>query len=436
MKRALIVAAPQTGSGKTTVTLGLLAALRRAGHPVGAAKVGPDYIDPAFLAAACGRACPNLDGWSMRPAMLDTLGAGLDGDPVLIEGVMGLFDGAPAGGTFTGATTDGSTAALARRWRLPVLLVIDARGLAASAAALLFGFSRFDPDVRVAGVLFNRVGSARHGAILREAAARAGLPVLGLLPEAPQLTLRSRHLGLVQASEHGDLAAFLTAAAEHVAGHADLAAIMALAEAPALAAGRAAPVAPPGRRVAVATDDAFRFAYPHLLDGWRAAGAAVLPFSPLEDEAVPEAADAVFLPGGYPELHAARLSAADRFLGTLRAAAAAGVAIRGECGGYMVLGRQLIDADGGAHAMAGILPVTTSFAVRRRSLGYRLAVRADGRAIRGHEFHYATVVEGADAGEPLFVRMLDAGGQDLGPAGHRAGRVEGSFLHVVDEAVD
>lgn len=431
MSRGLLIAAPASGSGKTTVTLGLLRHLANGGVAVAPVKVGPDYIDPAFHAVAARRPCLNLDGWAMRPATLAALAAqsGRGADLVVGEGVMGLFDGAPDG--------TGSTADLAVRTGWTVVLVIDAGGQAASAAATVFGFVRFRPEVPVAGVVFNRVGGPRHAEILRTACAPLGIPVLGCLPKRPDLALPDRHLGLVQAAEHPDLERFTEAAAALMAEHVDVPALTALAAATRLPdAGPAQPLPPLGQRIAVARDVAFAFAYPAVLDGWARAGASVMPFSPLADEPPPADADAVYLPGGYPELHAGRLADNRRFLDGLRAVAAGSV-VYGECGGYMVLGQGLVDGDGRRHAMAGLLPVETSFAARRLHLGYRRAVlTADtplgpaGTAFRGHEFHFARVVAG-DGEQPLF-RAADASGTGLGAVGNRQGRVVGSFLHLID----
>lgn len=431
----LIVAAPSTGSGKTVVTLGLLRALRRRGLLVASAKVGPDYIDPAFHAAASGRACRNLDSWAMRPETVGGLVAALSQDTGLIvaEGVMGLFDGAnvPPG------HADGSTADLAALTGWPVLLVADVRGMAGSAAALLRGFAGHRGDVRVTGALLNRVGGQAHRDMLLRgcAAALPEVPILGLLPRIAALEMPSRHLGLVQAIERPDLEAFLERAADWVEAHADLAAIAALARPSRLTGGVTAPLPVLGQRIAVARDTAFAFCYQATLDGWRRAGAEVTFFSPLADEA-PDG-DAVYLPGGYPELHAGRLAANRGFLDGLRGAVAAGAAVFGECGGYMVLGNGLIDADGRRHEMAGLLPLVTSFATRRLHLGYRDAVLAaetplgrPGSRFRGHEFHYAAIVEEGPA-TPLF-HAADAAGRDLGAMGLTAGRVAGSFLHVID----
>ena len=437
MRRGLIIAAPASGAGKTTVTLGVVRALRDAGVPVAAAKAGPDYIDPAFLAAAAGRPAPNLDAWAMRQSTLDAaLTAIDDADLIVVEGVMGLFDGIGAAGI-------GSTADLAQALGWPVVLVLDAAGAAASVAAVLGGFAHHRPGVAIAGMIVNRVGSAAHAATIDGACAAACPEVrrLGALPRADGLVVPSRHLGLVQAREHADLDAFIARAGALVAEHVDLAALRTLA-APALPLipEDDAPGLPPlGRRIAIADDTAFAFHYPHVLDGWRRAGTALLPFSPLADQAPDPSADAIYLPGGYPELHAGRLAANRGFLEGLRAAARRNVTIHGECGGYMVLGDALIDADGTHHAMAGLLPLTTSFATRRRHLGYRTATSlADGplgpagTRLRGHEFHYASVVaEGP--GAPLF-EIGDAHGSAAKPAGLRAGSVSGSFIHLIDRA--
>lgn len=430
----LVIAAPASGSGKTVVTLGLLRRLREEGVSVASCKVGPDYIDPRFHEAASGRPCPNLDPWAMRPGTLARIAraAADDAELLVVEGVMGLFDGA-ADGT-------GSTADLAAAMGWPVVLVVDVRAQAQSAAALVHGFRSFRPDVDVAGVILNRVGGPRHEAMLR---AVLGLPVLGALPRSADMALPERHLGLVQAMEHADLNGFLGRAAALVGTCADVAALRALAR-PARPArpGAAEPgpaLPPPGGRIALARDEAFAFAYPHLLDGWHAAGAEIVPFSPLADKAPDPYADAVVLPGGYPELHAGRIAAAKAFLDGLRRAAARGTSVYGECGGYMVLGRGIEDADGVRHAMAGLLPVETSFACRRLHLGYREATAladlpfADrGALLRCHEFHYASAA-GEPAEAPLFA-VADAQGAALGPAGARAGSVCGSFLHVIDRA--
>ncbi|MSO88727.1 MAG: cobyrinate a,c-diamide synthase [Rhodospirillaceae bacterium] len=436
--RGLIVAAPASGSGKTIVTLALLRLLARAGSETVAAKCGPDYIDSGFLAAASGRPCLNLDAWAMRPATLSRLVGDVScGVLVLCEGAMGLFDGAEGGG--------GSTADIAALTGWPVLLVVDTRGQGASAAAVVRGFVGLQPNTTIAGVVFNRVGGSRHESILRHAMQHIapGVPVLGFVPRDARLALPERHLGLVQAREHAELGARLDAAADAIAPVLDLAAIAAIARTSPLAknagAAPARPLPPLGQRMAVAADTAFSFTYPAILAGWHAAGAEIIPFSPLADEAPDDRADAVYLPGGYPELHAGQLAANSRFLEGLRGAARGRAAIYGECGGYMVLGRTLTAPDGHRHAMAGLLPVETSFAERRLHLGYRqvevagpCALGEIGAHFRGHEFHYATVLR-EGPGDPLF-KVADSTGQSLPDAGRVEGSVAGSFIHLIDAA--
>lgn len=431
--RGLLIAAPRSGSGKTTVALALIAALARRGVPVRAAKAGPDYIDPAFHAAAAGHASLNLDSWAMPPALLDaTLAhAATDAELLVVETAMGLFDGVdgPPGRRGRGAD-------LAARYRLPVLLVLDISGQSQSVAAVAHGFATLDPAVHVAGVILNRVASPRHHAGAASALRDAGIAVLGSIPREAGLALPERHLGLVQAREHGTLAAFLDTLAATAERDLDLGAILGLAATIETAGHDPGPaIPPPGQRIAVADDAAFSFLYPHLTQGWRRAGAELVAFSPLADAPPRDDCDCCWLPGGYPELHAGRLAAATRFRhGLTRFAETRPV--HGECGGYMVLGQALTDAEGTAHMMAGLLGHSTSYARRRMHLGYREAtlladtpIGARGRVLRGHEFHYAGVTDpGSD--EPL-AELADASGNRLGPAGGRRGLVSGSFFHAI-----
>ncbi len=421
MTRALMIAAPRSGSGKTTVTLGLLAALRRKGVAVRAAKSGPDYIDPAFHAAATGLPGLNLDSWAMPPDLLGALAADAarDGELLVVEGAMGLFDGVQAPPGRSGAGAD-----VAARLRLPVLLVLDVSGQSQTAAAIARGFMLHDPAVRIGGLVLNRLGSARHEKLIRDAMAPLGLPVVGAIPRTDALTLPERHLGLVQADEHGDLAARLAALADMAEAHLDLDAILTLAQDTATPDAPARHLPPPGQRIALARDSAFSFVYAHLLAAWRAAGAEILPFSPLQDEAPDESCDACWLPGGYPELHAGRLAAAENFR-TGMARFAQTRPVHGECGGYMALGTALVDAAGTAHPMLGLLGLETSFARRKMTLGYREArllapspLGPVGSAVRGHEFHYATITtRGED--DPL-ADLTDGQGNRIGPEGSGA----------------
>ncbi|TGE01948.1 cobyrinate a,c-diamide synthase [Methylobacterium nonmethylotrophicum] len=436
--RGLLVAAARSGSGKTTVTLALLRALRRRGLAVAGAKCGPDYIDPAFHAAATGRPSYNLDSFAMDGALLDAV-AGAAGDAaelVVAEGSMGLFDGVVAEEGRSGANAD-----VAARYGWPVVLVLDVSGAAQSAAATALGVRSYDPRLTLAGVILNKVASPRHRRLVEAGLSRIGIPVLGAVPREAALVLPERHLGLIQAGETDDLEARLDRLADLAEASIDLDAVLTAAGGrvpePRRGSepGRLPP--PPGRRLAVARDAAFSFVYPHLEAGWRAAGAEIVPFSPLADEVPPPDCDACWLPGGYPELHAGRIAAATRFLDGLRAFAGTRP-IHGECGGYMVLGESLEDAEGATHRMAGLLPVATSYAKRRLHLGYRIAtlladgaLGAAGQRLVGHEFHYASEVTGVPGPAEALAEVTDAEGRPLGPAGHRRGRVSGSFFHLV-----
>jgi cobyrinic acid a,c-diamide synthase len=431
MTPGLIVAAPHSGAGKTTVTIGLMRALRRQGLAVQAYKCGPDYIDPAFHAVATGRPSFNLDTWAMTSATVGDLLARHTADIAIAEGVMGLFDGVAA----PGQIARGATADLAALLGWPVLLVLDVSGQTETAAAVAAGLARYRDDVAVAGVILNRVASPRHLALITPGFDRVGLKVFGALSHDVRFELPERHLGLVQANETDDIDQRLDALADAIASAVDLSAVR-RAAVPAKSMAGGSSRRPPGQRIAVARDRAFSFMYPHLLESWRSAGAEVLPFSPLGDEAPDQTADVVWLPGGYPELHGGVLAAARRFQDGLQVLAARSVPIHGECGGYMVLGQGIEDADGYRHSMAGLLQVETSFAKRRLHIGYRRArLLADGplgpagETVMGHEFHYASVLRVGD--EPL-VDCRDATGAVVPEAGARNGSVSGTFFHAID----
>lgn len=430
---AIIIGAPRSGSGKTSITIGLLRALTRRGLRVRGAKSGPDYIDPGFHAAATGLPGVNLDSWAMPPALLASLlgEAAGETDIVIIESAMGLFDGIPGE-----AGRSGSAADLARLYGLPVLLVLDVSGQSQTAAAVAKGFAAYDPDVRIAGVVLNKLGSDRHKRLAGEAVAALGLPVVGAVLRDASLTMPERHLGLVQAEEHGDLNAQIDRLADAMERSIDLDAFIKLA-APLDNAGRdwSSALRPPGQRVALASDAAFTFIYPHAAAHWRAAGAEIVPFSPLADEGPRKDCDVCWLPGGYPELHSGQLAAAGRFRAAMQAFAADN-AVHGECGGFMVLGETLEDAAGQTHRMLGLLGHSTSFAKRRMNLGYRQAKLLEpcalgpaGTTIRGHEFHYAQVTH-AGADRPLAT-LADGQGAPLGQAGSLRGRVSGTFFHAI-----
>lgn len=428
MTAGVVVAAPRSGAGKTTVALGLMRAFTRRGVKVQPFKAGPDYIDPAFHRAAAGRPSFNLDGWAMAADTLLDIVRRHPADLVVLEGVMGLFDG--VGGK-------GATADLAALLGWPVVLVLDVKGQTETAAAIAQGCATYRSDVAVAGVILNRVASPRHLALIAPALERIGMPLLGAISQEARLALPERHLGLVQAGETEELDRRLDGIADVVEAAVDLDAVRRCARPATMATDSAASLGidPPGQRIAVAQDRAFSFMYPHLLESWRSAGAEILPFSPLADEAPAATSDAVWLPGGYPELHGGTLAAATRFMSGLRQLAQRAVPIHGECGGYMVLGQGIEDADGARHAMAGLLQLETSFAQRRLHLGYRRArLRVDcslgaaGAEILGHEFHYARTVS---SGDRTLVYCRDASGSGVTEAGACRGSVSGTFFHAI-----
>ncbi|WP_315705545.1 MULTISPECIES: cobyrinate a,c-diamide synthase [unclassified Bradyrhizobium] len=435
--KGLIIAAPRSGAGKTTIALGLMRAMVRRGRRVQPFKCGPDYIDLAFHSVAARRTSYNLDCWAMSAPQLRRLASDTTAgaDLAIVEGVMGLFDGAPA----SGRAGRGSAADLAALLGWPVVLVIDVSGQAETAAAVALGCARYRDDIEIAGVILNRVASARHRALIAPAFERIGIKLLGALIRDQELVLPERHLGLVQAQEIGSIEQHLDRLADRICETTDLDVISSLARPMAGGSHDAGAagfgIKPPGQRIALASDAAFSFSYPHLTRHWRESGAEIVTFSPLADEAPDGSADAVWLPGGYPELHAGRLAAADRFLGGLRLAAERGARIHGECGGYMVLGTGLEDAQGARHAMAGLLSLETSFAKRRLHLGYRrarlladCALGARDAIVFGHEFHYASIL--AEADDPL-IECCDAVGGAIAEPGARRGPVSGSFLHAV-----
>lgn len=435
----LLISAPSSGTGKTTLMLGLLSALRAQGVEVQPFKSGPDYIDPAFHTAASGRASFNLDSWSMDRQRIDGLiGNAAGAELVLAEGSMGLFDGV----AIPGASGNGASADIAAMMGWPVVLVLDVSGAAQSVAATALGFKLMRPDVTLAGVVLNRVASPRHETLVRVGMEQVGVKVFGALPRRKEIEMPERHLGLVQAGEQKNLPQILDDMGSFVAEHVDLQALRAAASGTLRNAPPPAQISPPGQRIALAQDDAFAFVYPHQIAGWRAAGAEVLPFSPLADQAPDENADVCWLPGGYPELHAGKLAAAGTFRDGLRAFAQTRP-VHGECGGYMAMGAGIVDADGTRHEMAGLLGLETSFAKRKMHLGYRKAdlnASIPGHpakaALRGHEFHYASIISEPDT--PL-ARITDSNDLEVPETGsfrrfEGGGQATGTFFHLIAEA--
>ena len=403
---AVVIAAPASGSGKTLVSLALLSWARARGESVQPFKVGPDYLDPQLLSEAAGRSCRNLDlnlcgePW-VRKAFH---GYGGSGSMALIEGVMGLFDG-------IGSTEEGSTAAVARLLNLPVVLVVDAGGQAASLGALVCGFRDHDPTLNLAGVVINRVNSARHRALLQDVLDRLGVPLLGCMPRTEALQLPSRHLGLAPAHELDDPTQRRQAWADLAEQHLDLGTLAPLMQAPTAGPSVFADIPPvrgPSLPVAVAADAAFHFRYPETGELLEHLGMPAVPWSPLANTAIPKEAKGLILPGGFPEQHAEQISQATESLNSLRQFCHQRP-VYAECGGMLLLGRKLSDLDSKAHPMANILP----FDARRGRLqvGYRrLKPREDGLLVRkgeevaGHEFHRWELDDprGADDGSVLW----------------------------------
>ncbi|MFD7157148.1 cobyrinate a,c-diamide synthase [Kribbella sp. NPDC059898] len=419
----VVVAAPSSGAGKTTVAVGLMAALRRAGHTVAGFKVGPDYIDPGFHAIATGRPGRNLDpmlSGEERIAPLFAHGSA-GADLAVVEGVMGLYDGALG--------TDGfsSTAHVAKLLKAPVILVVDASAAGRSVGAVVQGFVAYDTEVRIVGVILNKVGSDRHEAEVRAGVAPTGVPVLGVLRRDTRLTVPSRHLGLIPANEQQSQAEdAVAAAAELVHQGVDLQAVAAAAQAapPTEAIAWHPPTTVLGERpvIAVAGGPVFSFHYTETTELLTAAGAEVVTFDPLADK-LPEATAGLYLGGGFPELHAEALSANHELRKQVATLVSTGLPVVAECAGLLYLCREL---DG--HQMTGVLPATATM-TPRLTLGYRTAVAAtttaffdEGRRVHGHEFHRTAIT-------------LD---HDVRPAWHLPGGVEGitlphvhaSYLHL------
>jgi len=430
--RVLVIAGVSSGVGKTTVTLGLVEALRRRGLAVQAFKVGPDFIDPGLHALVTGRPSYNLDGWMCgRDHALDTVARhASDADVALVEGVMGCFDG------IDGTSEDGSTAQVAKWLGAPVVLVIDARSQSRSAGAVVLGFERFDPDLRVAAVIANRVGGDLHGRWVRQAIAAScrAVPV-GAIARDEALTLPERHLGLVTAAEGLLTPELRQRLGDVIERSVDVDRLLALGAPVHTATGSsAARSAPPRVRIGVAHDTAFQFYYAENLDLLRAAGAELVCWSPLADRELPDV-DGLYIGGGYPELHAARLAANADLHTALRRFAEAGKPIYAECGGLMYLAEAIEDLDGVTHRMVGLLPATVRMRPRRLTLGYTSVlltgdapIGGAGTTARGHEFHYSSLDPVPDSVSRVYQVSQRRGGERA--EGYLIGRTLMSYVHL------
>jgi cobyrinic acid a,c-diamide synthase len=447
--KSIIIAAPNSGSGKTTITLGLMAYFRRRGLKVAPFKVGPDFIDPGYHGLVCGCPSINLDGWICSPAFVqETFSRHSAGaDIAVIEGVMGLFDG------ISGVSDQGSTAHVARITGSPVVLVVDARSLARSAAALVKGFAEFDPRVRVAGVIFNNVAGESHARLLREALETLDTEIrsFGFIPRDARLHIPSRHLGLLTVDENPLSEEYLDHLAEVIKVHLDLALLW--------AAGAPSPTDPvlpfeveKGQvmtfdktvkchdltPIAVARDEAFCFVYEDNLRLLREAGAKLVQFSPLRDEQLPDGIGGIYLPGGYPEIYADALKHNRGMTEGIRNAVEAGMPVYAECGGFIYLTEGVVDSKNEMelfHEMLGIFPVRTRMLSRRKALGYReVELTRDsllgprGTIARGHEFHYSEM--GEMPAQVEWVYRVRKSGTDLGTEGYAYKNCLASYVHL------
>ncbi len=439
MVKSLIIAAPFSGSGKTIITLGLLRALQKKGIKIAPAKSGPDYIDAQFLAQAAKNAAINLDSWAMNKNQLQNLAFehSKNHELLLIEGAMGLFDGAKGG--------RGSVADLAKKLNLPIILVIDCSKQAQSIGALIKGFAEFDKEINIVGVILNNIASEKHKALLFEGLAGQNIEIIGALYHDKKLKIPSRHLGLTLIDEIKNSEEFIEHSAKIITDGLNLEKIISLAcelenadfqppSSPVSLLPTPTPsfLPPLGQHITIAKDEAFAFIYHHFLLGWKKRGAQISFFSPLNNEAPSKNADAIFLPGGYPELYGERLAQNEIFFSGLKQAQQRGALIYGECGGFMVLGEILVDREGKKHKMSALLPISFHIDRPKRVLGYRYLSHNSplpfAKNLTGHEFHYSSCTK-PDL-PPLFYAK-DGFDNELAPMGAQMDNVMGSYAHII-----
>lgn len=430
----VVIAATQSGSGKTTIVTGLLAALRAQGIKVQSYKIGPDYIDPGYHALASGQPAHNLDTWLVPEEKAKDIfcRTAQAAELAVIEGVMGLYDG--------GKNGISSTAAIAKLLDAPVLLVINAKSMGESAAALALGFKQYDPSVRLAGVILNRLGSETHRAMIEEALARLDIPVYGAVRRDDALSLPERHLGLLPTEENERDQETVAAIGKAVAAQVNLDDIVKLAVAAPDIPQLQQEMADEGQRVriAVAKDEAFSFYYPESLQVLKQWGAEIVPFSPLADPCLPEA-DGLFLGGGFPEMFAAKLYANESMRNSICQAARDGMPIYAECGGYMYLMEEMIDFSGQSFPMLGIVPGTVQMNKRLQTVGYVEAemlcdtvLGAKGTKLKGHEFHFSSecTAPGTEGESCRAFRLRKMRRPAPYEAGYAKGNIIGSYLHL------
>ena len=434
MAATIVIAGVRSGVGKTTIATGVMGALTRRGNKVQPFKAGPDYIDPSYHQIACGVPSRNLDTWlcdhSTVLELFQRASAGCDVS--VVEGVMGVFDG------HSSLTEEGSTAQLAKLLGAPVILIADAAKVARSVAAEILGFQKFDPDLNVAGVILNGVGSDRHLEFCKpQIEATTGLPVLGYLPRKEEFIQPERHLGLIPTVEGTVAQQWYDGVINQVEATMDVDAILKLAQSaktPSASPTVYPEVALPSRAtIAVAQDMAFNFYYQDSLDLLTAWGAEIAPFSPLEDEKLPAGASGIYLGGGFPELFASHLSDNKPMHQSIMEAVASGVPVYAECGGLMYLGKSLSDLEGVTHPMVGVIPAESAMSQSRLTLGYREVescsdnpVLQVGQRVRGHEFHWSTLAQQPGAEESVY-KVID---QENRPDGFRTRNVWASYVHI------
>ena len=439
MTGQVLIAGVQSGVGKTTITMGLIAALHRRGLRVQPFKAGPDYIDPTYHTLAAGRPCRNIDTWMVPPetALRLYAQAAVMADVALVEGVMGIFDG------FSYTDEEGSSAQIAKLVGAPVLLVLDVAKMARSAGALALGYARFDPELNVAGFILNRCGSESHYQGVKQAVEQAtGRQVVGWLPEDAGLFIPERHLGLVPTGERGELADFINLAARKIEQYFDLDAVLrlifsaAVAEAPDQDRPDSRLVFDPAPVIAVARDAAFSFYYEDNLQLLRENGAEIAFFRPLHDHSLPSGTSGIYIGGGFPEVYAPQLAANRAIQEVLRRAHRAGLPIYAECGGFMYLTEAIVDLDGQRWPMVGLVPGAAHMQPKLVSLGYRLVESPAGNFLlppglttRGHEFHWSTWDSPPDT--PAWsIRPRAGGDSNAQPDGYAADNLIASYVHL------
>ena len=427
----LIISAPNSGSGKTIFTLALLRALNDSGIKVQPFKNGPDYIDPMFHKIAANRNSYNLDTWGMDANQMNQIISSSKGaDLIISEGSMGLFDGV----LIKGRTGNGATSDLSEKFGWPIILVINVSGQAQSAAASALGFMKYNKNLHFAGVILNFVSSKRHENLISDGMRKVGINILGSIPRQKELVLPERHLGLVQANEIHDIETKIQNYSHLIKDNIDLQKIVECAAFKSFRKLKPKDNNPPAQRIAIAKDKAFSFIYPHLIDNWKKAGAEITSFSPLNNEMPDKNSELIWLPGGYPELYAKELSNADKTIKSIHNYSKT-KKIHGECGGYMVLGKYLIDKDGEKFKMFDLLGLVTSFKKRKLNLGYRMAKlrkenihHSKNKIIYGHEFHYTSIIDQPD--QPLY-EVYDASQNIVKETGSIKENVSGTFFHYI-----